>query len=46
MAYKRIRQRIPLVNLDALPQAELAEQLESLCKLSVAEVRNAHPTIS
>jgi len=46
MAYKRIRQRIPLVNLDALAPAELAEQLESLCQLSIAEVRSAHPTIS
>lgn len=45
-AYKRIRQRIPLVNLDALPQTELADQLESLCRQSVVEVRNAHPAAS
>jgi Family of unknown function (DUF6339) len=38
-AYKLIRQRIPLVNLDALSPAELAGQLERLCQGAQAEVR-------
>jgi hypothetical protein len=38
-AYKGIRQRIPLVNLDALSQGELTTQLESLCRLVIADVR-------
>jgi uncharacterized protein DUF6339 len=41
-AYKGIRQRIPLVNFDALSRGELATQLESLCQTAIAEVRSAH----
>jgi Family of unknown function (DUF6339) len=40
-AYKLIRQRIPLVNLDVLSPAELAAQLDSLCERAQAEVRTA-----
>jgi len=39
MAYKLIRQRIPLVNLDAISPAELATQLSALCQRAEVEVR-------
>jgi hypothetical protein len=45
-AYKRIRQRIPLVNLDALTPAELAAQLDALCRLSLLQVRKGNATAS
>jgi Family of unknown function (DUF6339) len=38
-AYKRIRQRIPLVNLESLPEPALAEQLDTLCQAAMSEVR-------
>lgn len=46
MAYKLIRQRIPLVNLDALSPTELATQLTTLCQRATVEVRGGvavHP---
>lgn len=39
-AYKLIRQRIPLVNLDALSVTELAAQLDALCRRAEVEARS------
>jgi len=35
-AYKRVRQRFPLVNLDVLPPAEVASQIDSICRAVMA----------
>jgi hypothetical protein len=45
IAYKLIRQRIPLVNLDAIPEADLTEQLNRLCEIACAMVRYAGVTV-
>jgi DNA (cytosine-5)-methyltransferase 1 len=39
LAYKRIRQRVPLVNLDALDEPELQGQLEAICTAVAKQVR-------
>jgi Family of unknown function (DUF6339) len=36
-AYKRIRQRFPLVNLDALAEQEVAAQIDSICGQTIAQ---------
>jgi Family of unknown function (DUF6339) len=35
-AFKRIRQRFPIVNVDALPPAELERQIREICTLTMA----------
>lgn len=45
LAYKLIRQRIPLVNLDAISEGELAEQLSRLCEAAGAAVQGAKAAV-
>lgn len=45
IAYKLIRQRVPLVNLDAIPEDELAEQLSRLCEIAGAAVQGARAAV-
>lgn len=41
LAYKRIRQRVPLVNLDVLPDNSLIQQLNEICTAVMTETRIA-----
>jgi hypothetical protein len=39
-AYKRIRQRFPLVNLEALPEVDCAAQIAEICRGTVIEFQH------